>query len=60
LVIWDLEISKIMMKEKIKTFEERADAFLDTAWYNFQNKRYDLEVENLFNFAKKIKELLSD
>jgi len=49
-----------MRKEKIKTFEERADAFLDTALYNFQNKRYDLEVENLFNFAKKIKELLSD
>ena len=36
-----------MRKEKIKTFEERADAFLDTAWYNFQNKRYDLAAFNI-------------
>jgi HEPN domain-containing protein len=36
-----------MRKEKIKTFEERADAFLDTALYNFQNKRYDLAAFNI-------------
>ena len=36
-----------MRREKIKTFEERADAFLDTAWYNFQNKRYDLAAFNI-------------
>jgi HEPN domain-containing protein len=31
-----------MKKEAIKAFREKADAFLETAVYNFQNKRYDL------------------
>jgi len=34
-------------KKEINTFKERADAFLDTARYNFQNKRYDLAAFNI-------------
>ena len=36
-----------MRKKEINTFKERADAFLDTARYNFQNKRYDLAAFNI-------------
>jgi len=36
-----------MRKEEIQKFKERADAFLDTACYNFQNKRYDLAAFNI-------------
>jgi len=36
-----------MRKEEIQKFKERADAFLDTARYNFQNKRYDLAAFNI-------------
>jgi HEPN domain-containing protein len=34
-------------KEELTTFKERADAFLDTARYNFQNRRYDLAAFNI-------------
>jgi len=36
-----------MRKEEIEKFRERAGAFLDTARYNFQNKRYDLAAFNI-------------
>ncbi len=36
-----------MRKEEIKIFQERADAFLDTALYNFKNRRYDLAAFNI-------------
>ena len=81
-----------MRKEEIKAFKERADAFLDTARYNFHvfkqkeveqfiknemesltkmadiyitsryytREFYEEEIENLFSFASKIKELLGD
>lgn len=47
-----------MRKEEIKVFKERADAFLDTALYNFQNKRYDLaafSIEQAIQLYVKIK-----
>ena len=31
-----------MSEQEIKVFQEKADAFLDTALYNFKKKRYDL------------------
>ena len=36
-----------MRKEEVKIFKERADAFLDTALYNFQKERYDLAAFNI-------------
>ena len=36
-----------MRKQEIKAFKGRAEAFLDTALYNFQNKRYDLAAFNI-------------
>lgn len=36
-----------MRKEEIKAFKERAEAFLDTAVYNFQNRTYDLAAFNI-------------
>lgn len=36
-----------MRKEEIKEFKEKADAFLDTALYNFHKERYDLAAFNI-------------
>jgi HEPN domain-containing protein len=36
-----------MRKKELRIFRQRADAFLDTALYNFQNKRYDLAAFNI-------------
>lgn len=36
-----------MRKEEIKVFKQRADAFLDTALYNFRKRRYDLAAFNV-------------
>lgn len=47
-----------MRKAEIKTFKERADAFLDTALYNFQKRRYDLaafDVEQAIQLYVKTK-----
>lgn len=47
-----------MKKAEIKTFKERADAFLDTALYNFQKRRYDLaafDVEQAIQLYVKTK-----
>jgi HEPN domain-containing protein len=36
-----------MRKEEVKILKERADAFLDTAAYNYRNGSYDLTAFNL-------------
>lgn len=36
-----------MRVEEVRGFKERADAFLDTAVYNFENGRYDLAAFNI-------------
>jgi len=36
-----------MRKEEIKKFKERAEAFLDTALYNFHKEKYDLAAFNI-------------
>ncbi len=36
-----------MREEDIKRFKERADAFLDTALYNFEKNRYDIAAFNV-------------
>jgi len=36
-----------MKKEEIKKFKERAEAFLDTALYNFHKEKYDLAAFNI-------------
>ena len=36
-----------MRKEEVKILKERADAFLDTAAYNYRNGSYDLAAFNL-------------
>jgi len=36
-----------MREEEVRRFKERADAFLDTAVYNFEKGRYDLAAFNI-------------
>lgn len=35
------------MSEEVRRFKEKADAFLDTAIYNFEKGRYDLAAFNI-------------
>ena len=47
-----------MRKREIKRFRQRADAFLDTALYNFHKRRYDLaafDVEQAIQLYVKTK-----
>jgi len=36
-----------MREEEVRRFKDRADAFLDTAIYNFEKGRYDLAAFNI-------------
>jgi len=36
-----------MRREEVRKFKEKADAFLDTAIYNFEKGRYDLAAFNI-------------
>ena len=36
-----------MREEEVRRFKDRADAFLDTAIYNFERGRYDLAAFNI-------------
>jgi len=40
-----------MRKEEVRRFKEKADAFLDTAIYNFEKGRYDLTAFNIEHSA---------
>jgi len=35
------------MSEEVRRFKEKADAFLDTAIYNFEKGKYDLTAFNI-------------